>query len=95
MSETELWTALWTVFLSFEPIALAMTTFVPSAMPMNRLSKRLVMGVFEPTAAMATGPASPERWPTIIVSISELICSRMPVSATGSAKAGIVRQSEP
>ena len=94
-SETELWTALWTVSLSPEPMAFAMTTLVPSAMPMNRLSRRLVMGVLEPTAAMAAGPPSPESWPTIIVSMRALICSRMPVRATGSAKTGTLFQSEP
>ncbi len=94
-SDTELWTALCTVSLSPEPMALAMTTLVPSAMPMNRLSRRLVMGVLEPTAAMAAGPPSPESWPTIIVSMRALICSRMPVRATGSAKTGTLFQSEP
>ena len=94
-SDTELWTALWTVSLSPEPMAFAMTTLVPNAMPMNRLSRRLVMGVLEPTAAMAAGPPSPESCPTIIVSMRALICSRMPVRATGSAKTGTLFQSEP
>ena len=91
----EVWTALLTVTSSPRPIALAITTLEPSEMPMNRLRMRLVTGTFEPTAAMASVPSAPEKLPMMTVAMRLESCSRMLVAATGRAKRGMARQSEP
>ena len=86
---TEVWTARVTVSWSCLPMALAMTTLVPSEMPMNRLRIRLMIGVFAPTAAMPRVPSGPGTWPMTTVAMRLESCSRMLVAATGNAKSGM------
>ena len=61
-------TARSTALSSPQPMAVAMTTFAPSAIPMKRLTMRPMMGPFAPTAATATVHASPEKLPTMATS---------------------------
>ena len=90
----EVCTALWTTSRLPAPMAFAMTTLAPSEMPTKRLMTRLMMGVLAPTAAMPSEPFS-VKWPIMMVSMRLLSCSMMLVAATGSAKRGMARQSEP
>ena len=78
-------TALRTASRLPRPMALAMTTFAPRAMPMNRLRMSPVTGALEPTAATAAVPSDWEKLPTIMMPDALKSCSRMPVAATGSA----------
>ena len=78
-------TALRTASRLPRPMALAMTTFAPSAMPMNRLRMSPVTGALEPTAATAAVPSDWEKLPTIMMPDALKSCSKIPVAATGSA----------
>ena len=88
-------TALCMHFSSFLPMAFAITTFAPSAIPMNRLSSRPTMGLLAPTAATETVFASPVKFPTIAMSDALNNCSSIPVAATGSAYCMILFHREP
>lgn len=81
----EVCTARCTVSRSPRPMALAMTTFAPSAMPMNRFKSRPMTGLFAPTAATAAVRISPVKLPTTAMSAALNSCPRMPVAATGRA----------
>ena len=70
-------TALRTASRLPRPMALAMTTFAPRAMPMNRLRMSPVTGALEPTAATAAVPSDWEKLPTIMMPDALKSCSRM------------------
>ena len=72
-----------------------MTTFAPSAMPINRLTIRLMIGLFAPTAATAAVFSAPVKLPTTATSEALKSCSRIAVAATGSANWGSLFQMEP
>ena len=88
-------TARLTALSSRQPMAFAMTTFAPSAMPMKRLTMRPMIGPFAPTAATATVRASPVKLPTMATSEAWKSCSKIAVAATGRAKSGSLFQMEP
>ena len=91
----EVCTALCTLSMSLRPIALAITTFAPSAMPINRFKIKPIMGLFAPTAATATVLSPAEKLPTTAMSEALNNCSRMAVAATGRAYRGSLFQIEP
>ena len=90
-----MWTAFFTVFLSPCPMACAMTTFAPSAIPTKRFTSRLMIGLFAPTAATAAVRCAPVKLPTIAMSEALKSCSRIAVAATGRANSGILFQMAP
>lgn len=92
---TDVYTALWIVPSSFLPIALAITTFAPSAIPIKRFRSRPTIGLLAPTAATATVLASPVKLPTIAISDALKSYSRIPVATTGSAYLIILSHMEP
>jgi len=67
------------------PIAFAITTFAPNAIPIKKLSIRPIIGAFAPTAATATTLAPRAKLPTMAISEALKICSKIPVAATGRA----------
>jgi hypothetical protein len=81
----EVCTAFCTVCLSSRPIAFAITTFAPSAMPINKLSISPMIGLFAPTAATAAVLSVCAKLPTIAISDALKSCSSIPVAAIGSA----------
>ena len=84
----EVCTAFCTVCLSSRPMAFAITTFAPSAMPINKFSIRPIIGLFAPTAATATVLSVCAKFPTIAISDALKSCSSIPVAAIGRAKTG-------
>lgn len=70
-------------------------TFAPSAMPMNRLTIRLMIELFVPTAATATVRSSPVKLPMTAMSAALNSWLKIAVAATGTAKRGILSQSVP
>ena len=88
-------TAFLTDRMSFLPIALAITTLAPSAIPINKFRISPISGLFAPTAATATVLSPLEKLPTMAISDALNSCSRIAVAATGSAKRGSLSQSDP
>lgn len=74
---------------------MAMTTLAPSAMPIKKLTTRLMTKLLAPTAATAIVLASPLKLPTTAISDALNSCSRMAVAATGSANCGMRLHSGP
>ena len=68
---------------------------LPRAMPMNRLTMRLIMGLLAPTAATAAVRAAPVKFPTTATSEALKSCSSMAVAATGRANRGSLVQMGP
>ena len=91
----EVWTAFFTAAQSSRPMALAMTTFAPKAIPTNRLTIRAIIELFAPTAATAPVFPAPVKLPTTAISDALNSCSRMAVAATGNANSGSLFQMEP
>ena len=89
-TRTDVCSVFLTVSRSFLPMAFAITTFVSSAIPINRFTIRLIMGLFAPTAATDTVFASPVKFPTTATSEALKSCSKIAVAATGSANRGIL-----
>lgn len=91
----EVCTAWCTIVSFFSPMACAIVTFAPSAMPMNRLTIRLMIELFVPTAATATVRSSPVKLPMTAMSAALNSWLKIAVAATGTAKRGILSQSVP
>ena len=91
----EVWTAFWTPSRSSLPMALAMTTVVPKAMPMNKPNIRLMMGPLAPTAATAAVRLPLAKLPTTATSDALNSCPNTAVAATGRANRRILSQMEP
>ena len=91
----EVCTAWCTIVSFFSPMACAIVTFAPNAMPMNRLTIRLMIELFVPTAATATVRSSPVKLPMTAMSAALNSWLKIAVAATGMAKRGILSQSVP
>ena len=77
---TDVCTALCIESSSFLPIALAITTFAPRAIPMKKFKRSPTIGLFAPTAATETVLAFPVKLPTIAISEALKSCSNIPVA---------------
>ena len=88
----EVCTAWCTIVSFFSPMACAIVTFAPSAMPMNRLTMRVLSELVEPTAAMAWLLS---QLPTTMMSAALNSWLKIAVAATGMAKRGILSHSVP
>ena len=62
---------------------------------MKRFSIIPIIGLFAPTAAIATVLSELAKFPTMATSDALNNCSKMPVAATGKAYCGILFQIEP
>ena len=69
-----------------------MTTVVPKAIPINKFTIKLIIGLFAPTAATAIVPILPVKLPTTAISEALNNCSKIAVIATGKANNGILFQ---
>ena len=77
---------------SLLPMAFAMTSLLPSEMPMNRFTIKLTIGEFAPTAATAAVRFCAAKLPTTAIAKALNSCPRIAVAAIGSAKRGSPRQ---